>query len=181
MFKALLSALVIAVAVPATAGELSVQLPGREGLVLSLPSGWRGQVDQSGAGMPPTITITSNEPSAFQILVTPLWPVGSAKAPTAADVRNLVQGATEQVRSRAVERDLPLTELSAPGKLGYYFSATDREVEPNGYKYLTQGAVGFGELRVTFTILMNRRPQETAAKALEVVRTMRRTPAKSAT
>lgn len=181
MLKALTFALFVTLAGSVLADELSVQLPGREGLILTLPSGWRGTVDTPRPGLPPTITITSADLAAFQILLTPLWPVGSATHPTPADILGLVQGATEQARSRAVERDLPLRELNAPGKFGYYFSATDRDVEPGGYKYLTQGAVGFGELRVTFTILANRQPQETAAKALEMVRAMRRTPTKNAT
>ena len=92
----------------------------------------------------------------------------------------MTQSAAKEAGTRAVEKELPLKDLKGPGKSGYYYSATDREVEPDGYKYLTQGGVGFGELAVSFTILANKQPQEVAAKGLEIVRTMRRSGTKGA-
>jgi hypothetical protein len=75
---------------------------------------------------------------------------------------------------------LPIVELAAPGIVGAYFSATDREPEPDGYKYLTQGILGLGDLKVTFTILVNGDPAPITEKALRMVKTMRRTSGRDA-
>ncbi|WP_395317391.1 hypothetical protein [Variovorax sp. UC74_104] len=107
------------------------------------------------------------------MLITPIWPSGSATASTPDELRRLVRGAADQARSQAVERDIEINELGAPGKTGYYFSATDRQPEPGGYKYMTQGAMGLDELRITFTVLINGDPKQPRATALDLVRTLR--------
>jgi hypothetical protein len=168
LFLALLAA-------PAIAAEISVPIRGGDDLVLEIPGTWQYDIRWPREDLPPTVTIASRERREFAILVTPIWPMGPPKPPASADeVRRLVQDAADSAKPRAVEESLPLVELSTSGKVGYYFSATDRQPEPNGYKYLTQGAVGFDELLVTFTILVNGDPKPATDQALQVLRSMHR-------
>ena len=166
--------LALTLALPALAAEFRVPLRDRDYLVLDIPEGWRGEVHRPRAELPPTVAISGPDAASLQILVTPIWPMGNAQAPTAQDIRRLVQGAADTIRPRAIEPELKLIDLGATGKVGYYFSATDRAPEPGGFKHLTQGAMGMGELRLTFTILINGEPAEPVAQALALLRSMRR-------
>ena len=157
------------------AAEVRVPIPGRADLVLELPETWQYETRWPREDLPPTVTISSRERRRVAVFVTPIWPMGPPKAPPSAEeVRRLVQGAADSAKPGAVEQSLPLVELSEPGKVGFYFSATDREPEPDGYRYLTQGAIGFDELLVTFTILTNGDPKPVTDQALQMLRSMHR-------
>lgn len=158
----------------ACAAEFQVDLGSRDPLILDLPQGWQARVARPSPGLPPTVTIATSNSKAIQVLVTPIWPSNGAASPTRDQIRALVQGAAEQVKRQAVEASLPLVELMASDKAGYYFAATDRAPEPDGFKHLTQGAVGMGDLRITFTILINGEPEKLRSQALEMLRGMRR-------
>ncbi len=177
-FSAALLALFLAL--PACAADLPVPLAGHDDLVLTLPDGWRARISQPPGALPPTVGMIAANPRDFELLVTPIWPMGNAKMPTAADTRALVQRAADEARSQAVEHDLPLSEVTAPGKTGYYFSATDRAPKPGEFKYMTQGTVAFGELRVTFTLLSNGNLQGLTAQVAAMLKGMRRAPGKNA-
>ena len=176
MLRIITTLLALFMAVSVAAEELRVPLQGRDDLVFDLPAGWQGQVRRARPDLPPTVAIAGSPAGSLQMLITPIWPSGSAKGPTPEELRGLVRGASDQVRSQAVERDIEISELGAPGKTGYYFSVTDRQPEPGGYKYMTQGAMGLNELRITFTVLVNGDPQALRATALELLRNLRRVP-----
>lgn len=181
MFRTALALIAFSLCLPALAEELRVPLPGHDDLVIELPAPWRAQVRRPHAELPPSVAISGPDAKALQMLITPIWPVGSApRAPRAEELRALVQAGVTRAQPKAVESYLPLQELGAPGKTGYYFSATDRAPEPDGYRHLTQGVLGMNELRVTFTVLVNGAPQEPTAQALELLRSMRRAPAAKA-
>lgn len=180
MIRTALTALTLALCLPVLAEELRVPLPGRDDLVIDLPAAWRAQVRRPYPELPPSVAISGPDATALQMILTPIWPAGSARATTADELRAQVQAGAAQAKPRAVEAELPLRNLDASGKTGYYFSATDRAPGPGGYKHLTQGVLGMNELRVTFTVLANGQPQEPTAQALELLRSMRRAPAKTA-
>ena len=178
MLRTALTLLTFALCLPVRAEELRVPLPGRDDLVIDLPAQWRAQVRRPHAELPPSVAISGPDATALQMILTPIWPAGSSsRAPTADELRAQVQSGATQAKSRAVEAELPLKDLGASGKTGYYFSATDRAPEPGGYKYLTQGVLGMNELRVAFTVLANGQSQEPTAQALELLRSLRRAPA----
>lgn len=162
----------------AFAGEITVPLSGHDDLVLELPTGWVARISKPSADLPPTIDMIPTDGSSFQILITPLWPIGNQKPPTLGEIRSLVEAGARQVQLQAVEQRLPLKELVGSGTIGYYFFATDRQPEPNGYKYLTQGAVMLKELRITFTILVNGEHQKLTEQGLKIIQTARRAPAR---
>ena len=181
MIKYLTAPMLLLAAAIACAADLRVPLQGRDDLVLSVPDDWKYQIRSPRPELPPTISVASAQRGEFLIMITPIWPGPGKGAPDAQEIRGLVQGAASGVQPKAVERELPLREIAATDKAGYYFDATDKAPEPDGYKFLTQGAIGFKELRVTFTILVNGEPAKVRGQALEALRTMRRQARGSAT
>ena len=95
-------------------------------------------------------------------------------------MREQVRRASDEPKARAVERELPVVEFSGPTGFGAYFSATDRAPEPDGYKYLTQGMFVMSDVQITFTVLVNGETAPVWQQVLEVLKTIRREPVKSA-
>ena len=161
----------------ALAREVRVALGSHGAVVFSVPDDWRDSLEQESANGPPTLNLTPKQGKAFQILITPAWPnVPNTPMPTKGALRELVQRAADDAEPRAVEHDLQLIDFSGPAGYGAYFSATDRDPEPDGYKHLTQGILVATDLRVSFTILVNGNPMATLQQALTTLRTMRRAP-----
>jgi hypothetical protein len=181
--RRLLLLLVLAISTAsALAEELRVPLLGRGELVLVVPDGWSAQVRAPRPDLPPTIAITSQSKRDLTVLVTPMWPPNSSITSTSREeLRDIVTSASSRVRSKAIEKEFPLVEFSSGPIVGYHFSATDREPESDGFKFLTQGAASLDELRITFTILMNGDPSNLREKALDVIREMRRQGKRGAT
>ena len=159
----------------AMAADFVAQVQGREGLVLTLPAGWSAHLDQSQPGLPPTVKITSADRTAFQVLITPI-PTTGGRSNSPTEIRKLVERGLDNIKASAVESSISIQELAASDKAGYYFSATDRQPEPEGYKYLTQGALAFGDLKVTFTVLTNRQQGEVARQVIDMLRSAKRSP-----
>lgn len=179
MLKSFVVIFVLFLAIPATATEFSVSLPGRDDYVLTVPDSWIVQTRRPRADLPPTVAVTSKEGDAIRALITPIWPIGNAKTPTQDLVRSLVEGAAKEAQPRAVERSLPLQRITGPSTNGYYFSATDRQPGMGGYKYQTQGMIVLDELSIMFTILHNDGTQKLAKQGLEMLRTAHRVSAQA--
>jgi hypothetical protein len=173
MLQKILASLALFATLSALAGELRVNLPGHDDLVFDLPTGWNSRIKRPRPDLPPTIFIASVAPKSYEIQITPIWPVGIAKAPSSADIRAMVQGALAQAAPQAVESELKISDLGSSGKPGYYFSATDRAPEADGFKFLTQGAIAVDELRVAFTILSKGEDNQAVGQALEMLRSVR--------
>jgi hypothetical protein len=112
----------------------------------------------------------------LQMVLTPIWPAKGAQATPSSELRAQTQAAATQAQPKAVESELPLKDLGASGKVGYYFSATNRARDAGGFKHLTQGVLGMNELQVNFTVLANGDAEEPTDLALEMLRSMRRAP-----
>ena len=168
-------------AVGAHARDVRVTLGARGAVVLSVPDDWRDSLEQESANGPPTLNLTPKQGKAFQILITPAWAsVPNTPMPTKGALRELVRRAADDAEPRALEHDLQVIDFSGPSGYGAYFSATDRDPEPDGYKHLTQGMLAATDLRVSFTILVNGNPAATVQQALTSLRTLRREPGKGA-
>ena len=161
----------------ALARDVRVALGSHGAVVLSVPDDWRDSLEQESANGPPTINFVPKLGNAFHILVTPAWAnVPNTPMPTKGALRELVRRAADDAEPRAVEHELQVLDFSGPAGYGAYFSATDRDPEPDGYEHLTQGMLVATDLRVSFTILVNGNPVATLQQALTTLRTMRRAP-----
>lgn len=160
---------------PAPPGVTVAVDAGERGEVAFLvPGGWKatsGEPEPAGSG-----SIRFEPPEGHLILVVmPLWGNGEASEPVRPGVAEaLVQAERDRALEGAVEAELPLRPLEAPGLQGWYFAATDWELagsrsppDPDQYRCLVQGAVVAGPLLLAFTLLDDGEgPQRSAALAL---------------
>jgi hypothetical protein len=171
-----LGSIVLACALAATAfaadGEKEAfALPDGSKLELAVPSGWKDEAKASQGSTASTIMLKPAAGAPFEVVVTP---VGRQRPGTSADtsiqMRQNVQQAADKVKPNAVEPILTAEALSgAPGP-GYFFSATDREPKPGGFKHLTQGMLLVGDVIVSFAILTNDGQEKVKDEALAMLK-----------
>ena len=146
-------------------------------LVLAVPAGWKDHVGRADPNLPPTILLRPGSGPVFQVLVTPIWPMKPGIArPTPQALKASVLKAAEGVKSQALEKAFDAIELKGRAAHGYYFKATDRAPKPGEFKYLSQGMLNVGELRVNFTILTNDGQEAKLQSALDMLRGARHAP-----
>jgi hypothetical protein len=161
----------ISVALAADGARKTYPVPDKTKLELSVPTAWKDEVREGDRGMPPTIVFAPREGQTFQVLVTPIWrPRPDVPVPTGAQIRDSVQRVADQMKTQAVEKELPVIEFKGATGPGYYFSATDKAPAPNEFKYLTQGMLLVGELAVTFSILTNDGQEKVRDDALAMLK-----------
>jgi hypothetical protein len=173
-FAALAFALAVgagSAAAPAVLAPREFALAGHGVLVLAVPEAWTAELESAPDRGPPTVRLRPRAGPRFEILVTALWPAGSATLPDEAMLRAEVAAAATAAAPQSVERRLPIEALAGTAVRGFYFSATDRAPAPGEYKYLTQGMALTGQVVLAFTVLTNDGQGEVASAALELVRT----------
>jgi hypothetical protein len=165
--------IVIAGSAIASAGSLHMfELPDHGALALVLPDGWAAKVRQAPNRLPPTIMMRPVADAAGELIVTAVWPIGSAtKVPDEATLRSEVEELAKNAASQSVERVLAVQEIKGVDGRGFYFAATDRAPKPGEYKYLTQGIIRVGEIALAFTVLTNDGQEAVVQSALKVLRT----------
>lgn len=159
----------------ANAGELRMQMPSSQFLVLTIPDDWRPQTRPTIPDQPHTGRVVASQSGQFEMLVSAMLPPNpQAPSLTPEGLRAAVQRAAANAAQQAVERDVVVTDLSIAGVPGYYYFATDRNPRPNEYKYLIQGQLAIRDLLVIFTVLMNGDPKPWSDAALKSIRSARR-------
>jgi len=146
------------------------ELPNKDAIELAVPAGWDETVDRPAGGLP-TILLRPHEGAAFEVQVIPEWP--DAPAESGADpeaLREMVRSAAERIREQATEETIEIRRLQGADGVGFYFLATDRAPQPDGFKYMHQGALQVGDLTVTFTILTNDGQQAVVEEALAMLK-----------
>ena len=131
-------------------------LPNHSSIQLKTPVSWKYELQLPPSHPAPTIVFRPKSGPTFEILVTPCRAeTQDGDMPDSEKIKRIVEKGAEHVKLRSVEKSIPVKELRGTDNRGYYFFATDREPEPQGYKYMTQGAMRVGALIVMFTILTN--------------------------
>jgi hypothetical protein len=146
-------------------------LPGHGQLRLHLPRDWNDEVRQHPGDFPPTLFISGFEGSPFVVFITPRWPDphNASDFGTPKSIHDIVAKAAAAAAPQSVEGKLSIVTMGGGQGPGYYFDATDRAPKPGEFKYMTQGAVGVGELVCTFTILTNDKESPVKNKTLTMV------------
>ena len=154
----------------AEVGLRSYELPDHGELQLNVPTSWQDKLRQPPNRLPPTIAFHPSNGTPFEILVTPIWPIGdSSPASTPQAMQKGVRAAADAAKTQSVEETIDLKELKGSSGTGYYFSATDKAPKAGEYKFMTQGMVRVGELTVTFTILTNEGQGDIIESALAMI------------
>jgi len=153
-----------------------VELPGHGAILLPLPDGWRNVVGRSGTNEPPRITLSAGNRELFMAIIVPRWdPTGrDPNHNSRLRLRDLVKQAADAVKPAAVERELPLVQITGGAVDGYYFSATAKSPKPGEFRNLVSGSVALGDLAVAFSILSNPGAEEEARQGLELIRDLQR-------
>lgn len=137
-------------------GAHSYELPNLDIFELDIPPAWDKTIDQPADGGPPTIQLRPREGAAFEIYVTPGWPVEpDISAPDVETLRETVRASAERVRELAGEPPLEIRRLQGSSGVGFYFVAPEGAPQTEEFRYMNQGALLVGELTVQFTILTN--------------------------
>lgn len=138
---------------------------------LEVPVSWKHELQQSPNQLAPTIVFKPNLKPNFEVLITPFWPATKdGDLPNFEKIKQIVQKGAEHAKLRSVEKKIRLKELKGTVNEGYYFLATDRAPEPEGYKYMTQGTIRVGTLIVMFTILTNQGQDNVITDALSMLK-----------
>jgi hypothetical protein len=103
------------------------------------------------------------------MLLTPVWPADGKLPASEVELQRVVDVGVNAAQPRAIETQLVIREVPGMPGRGFYFVATDRQPEPNGYSRMTQGAARVGELTVTFTILTNSGQKDIVDAALGMI------------
>jgi hypothetical protein len=149
----------------------SYSLPDHSSIQLKAPVSWKHELQQPPNHPAPTIVFRPESKPSFDILITPLGPAAKEKdLPSLEKIKQIVQKGAEHAKLRSVEKTIQIKDLKGAMNRGYYFFATDREPEPEGYKYMTQGTIRVGALIVMFTILTNEGQDNVITGALSMLK-----------
>jgi hypothetical protein len=140
-------------------------------LVLQLPSGWKDQIRQAPGAASQEIMLSGFEGTSFVVMITPIFatPATAADFGTPKSIHAMVEKAAQAAAPRSVEGELGIVTIGGGQGPGYYFDATDRAPKPGEFKYMTQGAVGVGEMVCVFTILSDDAKSVVKTKALTML------------
>jgi len=157
------------------------EVAGDGALELEVPKGWKASVAEPGDTPSPRTVQLEPTHGGFLVLVTPFYSEeegardaeepGVAGADTA---QALVELARRKALQSSVEQEIALQELRGDQAHGYWFSATDKELQgrpqaKGEWRHIMQGAAAVGPLIVAFTLLDNA-PGPQREAVLELVR-----------
>lgn len=132
----------------------SFPVPNHGVLDMVMPSTWSDVVQQPPGDLPPTLRFTPKTGNRFELLLTVLWnmkPGENINEP--GRLKAMVTTRGQPLLSTAVEKELTVLELRQGETEGYYYVLTDKAPEPGGFPYMAQGAIGMGDLLLSFTLL----------------------------
>ena len=151
-------------------GERRFPISDRDVLVMKVPTAWK-QIDRSdSSGAVRAYTFTEGEGKVFRVTVTPLpKQVLRTGFDRPENIRELVLNEGTEFLPRAMESNVAVEELKAGGVVGYYFALTDRAPKPGEFKCMIEGARGFPQMLLMFTILTHDRRSEVSTEALAMI------------
>jgi hypothetical protein len=145
-------------------------LPEHGTLELKIPASWKGGVHRPQANMPPTMMFNPSKGNDFQVIIRVLWSETGEQGFNSQDrVRTVVEKDGQKLLRNVVETKIELQEIRGADHTGYYFTVTDKAPDPGEYRYMTQGAIGVGDLLLRMTILHRVKASESAKDALSAL------------
>jgi len=87
-------------------------------------------------------------------------------------IKELVEAQRDDILKTSVEEAIPVLPLIGPSCTAFYFSATDSEVKPGGWAFITHGMLSaYGRL-FHFTVLSHIAPPRGAAEGMNILATL---------
>ena len=134
-------------------------IPGHGELVMEVPRIWNYNFTKTDSQTPPLITfyvLDADEKEIFQLNMSVFWEDGYARSITTLDyIESMVSEAGNNTLRYSDQDSLELIELSGRDGEGLYFELSDSSAGDDEYKYLTQGALGVGQVLLVFSLFSN--------------------------
>ncbi len=159
-----------ALAAPSDPPAFTVQVPGADKLVVTVPAGWKHTIDRPPAGIPPTVDFTS--PGGMLLKMT-FMPDSNGQFTKADELDKLVTKANQQHVANSIEKGVVLQRLASSAGPGVYSVFTDPKLAnvakpPAGdFRFVSDGARSFGRQVVIFSLLSNSRDNDEYRQALD--------------
>lgn len=147
-------------------------------LKLDVPQSWSHEVrlPPELLYLMPTIAFKPELDDSFSVKITVFWNLRREEDFNSQEkLRHRIEQRGKDVLPGSEETVLTLQELHGISSVGYFFTVTDKALtdktpEYGEYKYVTQGGLGVGDLRLIFTILTNTKDSEALTDALEMLK-----------
>ncbi|MBZ5588718.1 MAG: hypothetical protein LAO05_09145 [Acidobacteriia bacterium] len=142
-------------------------------LRFAVPEGWNADTHTPAPGAV-QIRIVPRAGSRAEVLVTGLAPRNDSTLKSTGDIKNTVRTMGEALLSGAVETTINLQRLHGVDGSGFFYSVADKRPDlPEGeYRFMTQGVMAVGPLRLGVTVLADQKSSPAGAMAFELLRTM---------
>jgi len=129
-------------------------IPNHGVIELNSPASWKAKVHNPQQNMPAIIIFNPATGTDFQVTLM----VSSGKKEESGfnspeKVKNLLEKEGQQLLPRIVETKIILKEIKGMDHTGYYFSVTDKNVDPGEYRYMTRAVIGVGDLLLQVSVL----------------------------
>ena len=98
--------------------------------------------------------------------------------PTKENVRKVAEGIRDRFRETALEDDIAIQERPDSPNIAYYFTITDKDINPREYQYLTTAVVSDGVGVVSCYFFSNDGAPDYAADALHIMDSVQLVPRK---
>lgn len=134
-------------------------IPGHGELTLEVPRIWNYNFTKTDEQTPPLITfyvLDADEKEIFQLNISVFWDDGYSRNVTRLEyIKDMVVEAGNNTLRYSDQSELELQEISGRHGSGYLFDLSDSSAGKEEYRYLTQGAIGVGEMLVVFSLFSN--------------------------
>jgi len=148
----------------------SFPVPNHGVLVLAVPPSWTDVVHQPPGELPPTLLFSPKSGNRFELLLTVFWNMIPGENLTdPGRLKDMVTAQGQTLLSAAIEKELTVLELRRGETVGYYFVLTDKGSEPGGFPYRAHGAIGTGDLLLSFTLLFKDKDSDELQAPLDML------------
>jgi hypothetical protein len=148
----------------------SFPVPNHGVLVLAVPPSWMDVVHQPPDDLPPTLLFSPKTGNRFELLMTVFWNMKPGENMTdPGRLKGMVTAQGQTHLSAAIERELTVLQLRRGETVGYYYVLTDKVSEPGGFPYRAQGAIGMGDLLLSFTLLFKDKDSDELQAPLDML------------
>ena len=155
-------------------------IPGVCSLRVAVPQGWTARLERTAAGGA-EVRITPESGPRAEVRMESLAPEKALAMKSTGAIKAAVRTMGEGALSAAVGKKLVLERVDGTDGAGFFYSLTDNRPQPEaaGPRYLTQGIMAVGLLRLAVTVHAEDPGSAARGMALDLLRTAECFPAKA--
>lgn len=147
-------------------------IPGACTLRIAVPQGWTARIERPAAGGA-EIRITPESGTRAEATMKSLAPEKALTVKRTGEIKAAVRTMGEAALPTSVEKKLVLERVDGTDGAGFFYSLTDNRRQPEAAvpRYLTQGIMAVGPLRLGVTVLAEEPDSAARAMAFDLLRT----------